>query len=387
MSLPFLLSQPLGLPINAVNILRDLIYLDPFNLDFAGLQQRIPVDFPDTPRSVVVLPQDTTISNGVIIAADNYVFILIGGTDGTQVPGLINAWANPSPNPLIARGANDWWQAAAQRFINAMPAGIPRNADYYLAGHSYGAATVEVIASWLLNNRIGNSLNVWTFGAPRPGTDVFQSRVSTLNLWRYFTDTDPVPEVPPHTPEAPILHFFLPNNLALGVNRQVQVGGGIRVDPMGNFTFTNDQTLPLSINEPSLLAWLVGSNCFQAQAHNPREYQRRLILSPVPPTSQLGPDRSPPLTAEEPVDISVRIIHQITDRAVASMEPSTLPPGLPAITPGSRKNRYTIRRHRGAWSVWYQGQIVSLCASKREARQVARAGNNANAVHDTLLPS
>ncbi len=380
MTIPALISQPFGNPLNAVNLLRDLSYLNPFAYSPSGLLDRIPLDCPDLPRYTVNIPATDFCTNAFVCVTGSAVLVLVAGTNGDQVPNLLSTWISGSVDSLIPGVNLTFAQAARYIKANISLQWLTQGQDWFLAGHSFGGAIVEVLARIVQTTFNPNSLTVWTFGAPRPGDAVFQDSVDQVNLFRYFNDTDPVPEVPPHTPEAPLLHFALPNRVAANLNRQVQPNGGIRVAQNGSFTYTNEQTLPLSINEPSLLAWALGSQCFSAQAHAPTEYANRLALAAqsvsVSPPMSINRNPIPP---EPEVDLTVRDIGRLIDQAVDRL-PQPVPAGLPTFTPQAGKSppRATIHHHRAGWGVWYAGSMVQLMRTKREARAAARSINAAN---------
>src|SRR4029077_12752401 len=105
--------------------------------------------------------------------------------------------------------------------------------SWILAGHSFGGAQMEAFAGLLRVNMPASRISTFSYGAPRPGTVTFQERSAGINLIRWYNDTDPVPYVPPHTDEAPLLALALPDDLQLGCNRQVNPYLGRMIRPDG----------------------------------------------------------------------------------------------------------------------------------------------------------
>ncbi len=386
MALAQRLLQPIDHPGNALFWLQLLAAMPPGTISFAAVRAVIDRVFLERPITVVTMPQTAIRTNVVIIQSGNDIIVLASGTDGTQVPGLLQSWNAPDQT-AVPEGANTQFNAAITEILAAMPYGAtaPGN-TWYLAGHSYGGATVAVLTAYVARQLTVNGLTCWTFGSPRPGDETFQQYNRNQTFIRYFNDGDPVANVPPHANEAPLLFAFLPNSLAAGANAQVQPLGGRKVTATGTVTLTEQQTLPLTVTEPSLLNWVLGQNAFGSNAHAIPEYQARLQLAtaPAPPP---GPDRSPPQPPDEPLDVSVRALHQIVDTAVRAMPTPTLPAGVPVFTPGPKTSWYTIRHRREGWAVFYQGQQVALCLTKRDARQIARAGNATNTANARLVPA
>ncbi|MCP4490108.1 MAG: lipase family protein, partial [Gammaproteobacteria bacterium] len=65
-------------------------------------------------------------------------------------------------------------------------------------GHSLGGAVASLTADWVSKNR-GNTVKLYSFGAPRVGTEMFVKdttrRVRECNMHRVYHRTDPVPMV------------------------------------------------------------------------------------------------------------------------------------------------------------------------------------------------
>ena len=76
-------------------------------------------------------------------------------------------------------------------------------------GHSLGGAVATLAADWVKNN-FGNTVKLYTFGAPRPGLLLFAQHVSNKlqkkNIYRTYHATDPVPMIPVF----PFMHPPLP---------------------------------------------------------------------------------------------------------------------------------------------------------------------------------
>lgn len=83
-----------------------------------------------------------------------------------------------------------------QRFFNTHKGGIK---VVHCIGHSLGGAVASLAADWV-SEILKYPVRLYTFGAPRVGTDWFVKRTSSSigadNMYRVYHRTDPVPMVP-----------------------------------------------------------------------------------------------------------------------------------------------------------------------------------------------
>lgn len=67
-------------------------------------------------------------------------------------------------------------------------------------GHSLGGAVATLAADWIKTSGVAGQVNLYTFGSPRVGLDMFAkkctSRLVADNVYRVYHKTDPVPMVP-----------------------------------------------------------------------------------------------------------------------------------------------------------------------------------------------
>lgn len=67
-------------------------------------------------------------------------------------------------------------------------------------GHSLGGAVATIAADWIKSTGVAGQVNLYTFGSPRVGLDMFAkkctSRLVAENIYRVYHKTDPVPMVP-----------------------------------------------------------------------------------------------------------------------------------------------------------------------------------------------
>ncbi|HRH78104.1 MAG TPA: lipase family protein [Cellvibrionaceae bacterium] len=79
----------------------------------------------------------------------------------------------------------------------------------HCVGHSLGGAVATLAADWI-SQSLKKSVQLYTFGAPRPGLEPFAKRLSSRigadNIYRVYHATDPVPMIPIY----PFVHAPLP---------------------------------------------------------------------------------------------------------------------------------------------------------------------------------
>lgn len=70
----------------------------------------------------------------------------------------------------------------------------------HCVGHSLGGAIATLAADWLKTASSASKVNLYTFGSPRVGLEMFASRCTTRlnpeNIYRVYHQTDPVPMLP-----------------------------------------------------------------------------------------------------------------------------------------------------------------------------------------------
>lgn len=106
---------------------------------------------------------------------------------------------------------------AIKEFLNA---NSQVQGTIHCIGHSLGGAVATLAADWVKRNRI-NPVKLYTFGAPRPGLEMFASRftdsLGVNNIHRVFHATDPVPMIPMypfvHAPNPGCGHYLPSSDL------------------------------------------------------------------------------------------------------------------------------------------------------------------------------
>ena len=99
--------------------------------------------------------------------------------------------------------------------------GVDGSSTIHCIGHSLGGAVATLAANWIANNK-GQTVKLYTFGAPKPGLTMFANSVTRKirkeNIFRVYHATDPVPMVPlfpyMHAP-LPGYGHFIPSSEAI----------------------------------------------------------------------------------------------------------------------------------------------------------------------------
>ena len=85
-------------------------------------------------------------------------------------------------------------------------------------GHSLGGAVATLAADWIKSNK-GIPVKLYTFGAPKPGIELFANRLSSKlgkkNIFRAYHATDPVPMIPLYPfvqPPLPGFGHYIPSS-------------------------------------------------------------------------------------------------------------------------------------------------------------------------------
>ncbi|CAH0057455.1 unnamed protein product [Clonostachys solani] len=136
----------------------------------------------DVRKQIVFTPRGT-MTTGETIVDFNFWFKPYPGVDGAQVhTGFSNAW-----DEMAFGGA-----------VEAISDAIAANPDYTIVatGHSLGGAIASMAAANLRDT--GFSVDLYTYGAPRVGNDVFNDFLIGLPGANYRVTNldDPVPRVP-----------------------------------------------------------------------------------------------------------------------------------------------------------------------------------------------
>ena len=183
------------------------------------------------------------------------------------------------PVPVSTWGAHSLSLDAARAILPFLPVGsvfAPR--DWVLTGHSYGGSIVCALAGLLVDSGLARSVNVLTFGSPRPGDAGQVTLLSRLPVRRYMTELDAVPRYPPHVDEAPALTLALPSPVARNFALFQQPYGGVVLYAGGTARAGALPPLVAATLEGQLALAALYRTIFASADHSMLEYIGRLDL-------------------------------------------------------------------------------------------------------------
>ncbi len=128
-------------------------------------------------------------------------------------------------------------------------------------GHSLGGAVATLAADWIKSNR-GIPVKLYTFGAPKPGMELFANRLSSKlgkkNIFRAYHATDPVPMIPLYPfvqPPLPGFGHFIPSSTNIFSKQAHDIGMYVKSVEKLNWNQLEQMRPPYSI-ESAVEQWL-----------------------------------------------------------------------------------------------------------------------------------
>jgi hypothetical protein len=162
--------------------------------------------------------------------------ILISGTSNFQQ--LAMQVIDPAFPTIHGAGFDTlllWLAAAVSVGARASGTGVFAEPRLLIAGHSYGGATSCVLAAQRLAFGLPATIQLLTFGCPKPGDVRLKDLLIPLKSLHICNDGDPVPFVPPEIRDLPAVPFIL-GSLGLGI-------AAIELERIGGFSRPVNQVL------------------------------------------------------------------------------------------------------------------------------------------------
>lgn len=334
----------------------------------------------EKPWNVRFIPLDTVVTPTLVMQFSYGTVCFAGGTSGPiHVPELLKGWNDPFGGLDPTYGANPAFAKAARQIFSPGNTGPFVNADnVYLVGHSYGGSVMQALAL-LLRGSDSRLRGIWSYGSPRPGTQVMAQGLGYLKHFRFFKEDDPVRWIPPHTDEASLLDVFGNTPLGVGVNMQVQTPTGLGIASDGTVTAGLGDPGPLHAVSLSVYNWCTNAMGFRSVNHSIGEYRRMFFMQiplkpqgpaipasqPLPPTGTLRPRE---IVAQEEAaipDINAAVANPTSE---LNQEVRQLPAPIADL-------RFKRRRDGRIWVVKYGDDIVDVGPGKRRAGRLARVYN------------
>jgi len=328
---------------------------------------------PDLQVCAYYAPTASVVGHVVLVWEDLSIVLLQGCSNLTQAQGLI-AGINTEHSNLLDHACNFYLRQAAiavQASVTLNSADIrPR---LIVAGHSLGGATSEVLALRLIPTRPAGTLSLVTFGSPRPGFVEFANAIEVIDLCRWMTDTDPVPQIPPRQDQSPVFFALLSQRGRLNANQYVQPHGGTVIYADGDTAardVPNAVTPQLQFN---IASWLLNLSTDPQSPHSINTYNVRLFARrgfnlgnpPAAPTTH-GPGM--------PVDDSPAVVRSNANHAVRQLNAVTREGnvGVVVIPPAKR---FTYSKIGGVWCVFFDESFVAVGPTRKKAGGMVNKGN------------
>jgi pimeloyl-ACP methyl ester carboxylesterase len=268
-------------------------------------------------------------------------------------------------------GVNSTVLVAATSIFNQLVSqlgGGPRN--WVLCGYSYGGALAETVGAMLLAGLQPASVQIATFGSPRPGDANLAAALEQASLVRWMCDSDPIPRFPPTFLEAPNMTVQAGFTAAVNWSLYVQPKGGMQLDSLGTITVQQLPGRTLPIVALQLAAWLSGADAFGSAGHALNTYLTRLNAAiagagPVPNVN------APPAVAETPTPLTQQAFN--ADAAIVAAGVQVIALGRsPMALYVPIQYRPKVVFFAGVYKVMWMGYTMADCPTKSAAKTYAK---------------
>jgi len=317
----------------------------------------------------------THLNVGTYYGGDNNrkVMYLDGVSNSDQAVRLINGYAAALGLQYI-RHANEWIRGGFPTYLSMMSSGHLQTPQYLdLVGYSAGGAVAEALAFEL--RRLGTTMRiqVFSFGAPRPGGPGIRDSLTRMPIARYMNAADPIPLVPPRFQDAPALMAPLPVSIALSWSNMVHPQGGVVLYPNGA---TDTATLPPEASMTpgtSLASWFFALDGGVQGPHAMSSYIAALLLANE--RNALPREKQIDLAGGEDFDEETRRqVNQARDRvarqiATSQREQNAQIANTPAVV------LFRPVRQGRIWTVVFGDTIVCQGVREDSCRALCRRGN------------
>jgi len=243
------------------------------------------VDFMGPGTVTTSVPNTSSLFPGTVIARQgNVTVVVISGTSNPQQLSMQVLGAGIGPLERGGLGTNSLWWAASNVILDRILAsGADPDGPIVLVGHSYGGAVAALVAARLRQWNRTRSIQLLTFGAPKPGDNRLIHRISTVTQVAFVNTDDPVPQIPPGGRLLTMLSAYVPEIVRPRWGAWVGLRGRVALTPEGG----RIPQPPAEDLFPQVRSAVVNTLANQPVpeflAHDMAEYARRLGL--IPPES------------------------------------------------------------------------------------------------------
>lgn len=242
-----------------------------------------------------------------------------------------------------------------------------------IAGHSLGGAIGEVLAGRLNAIGMSGNLSLITFGSPRPGPVEFSRTLNGIDVCRWMTTLDVVPQIPPRQNQCPIFFMLLSQPGRLNANRYVQVRGGVVISDSGevrNADVTDSVSPDLQYN---LGAWLLALVRNASSPHNMSSYQSALLArrsETIGTVLVSSGTHGPGVPVADPPNIVRRQVAQTSSNLNSNVREGNQ---TATVIPKAKAFQYS--KLGPSWCVFFNGEMVAIGPTRKKAGGLANRGN------------
>jgi pimeloyl-ACP methyl ester carboxylesterase len=347
----------------------------------AGLRQRCPGlfrddDLYDVVNSSSLLPKTTIIRNQSQRAI---LYVLNGMVNYDKVQACLDGWDNPN---IGGNGLTYPYETAARDLLYTtyVPGGNPSWLSVRIIGHSYGGAVAPYLASRLSYVRQETDMKIYTYGAPKPSTNLHWRGAITNNTRRVFLIGDPVPLLPLNYQDMASLWALVGVPLARRWSEWNQLCTGLTVTDQAQMVVSE---YPRRDDSPfrfsTLAAWLTGVRAFGADTHSLDAYYRAMAVVPAvtqynpAPTTERIRGQSAYVTTQE-IE-RTRVIQQIQMGNETAADPIAAVASIQQNVVLLKGVKYHGARWGGVHAIYYNDDIVGVTRTLRLRRAIVRRLN------------
>jgi len=330
----------------------------------------------DADQAVLIDPTSTNTRAIAIFDGRRLLIMIDGLRTFAQARDLVLNWDYYNLRQEVTGMSKPFCDAARTTQSRIPPTWFASSIETRIIGYSYGGATGACLGAIRKQFFPSQPMRVYSYGAPRPGTLGSSTHFRSSGLIRVAGRFDPVPTIPPHPDEEPLICLMAPERIRAGMNTQEQPFRGYYVNTDGSTTVNyEDHTIATQVRQ-NLADWLVSGAVFANDFHSLTAYVTKFTR---------GVAANPPINLAEPPTTRVRTpdIGPTAERTL--MREAALASGLevagnPEVatneiygvivpTPKLRFRKATIL---GVRACTYDGEIVAFFVGKREQRRVVR---------------
>lgn len=302
-------------------------------------------------------------------------FVLIDGSTtfqqvANQIAGYLDSNGESNLQPFSLAIQN----ACNSLIATLAPKDLGPIAFRYHAGYSFGGAIAEYLSYQYARNGFPQALTeVSSYGAPRTsGPDIAVAIRTNQRIQRWMTDTDPVPLYPPRPLDYPVLLALISLEQARRLSSFVHPSGGTSLKENGMVEAADIPPRASFSPIGGLANWLFSLETDGSNSHSIGEYDRRLVLA----SGALAPSvQVPSSVPERPTSTDRRQVNRAERATVEAIASQARTQNAPTVIIPAQLD-IVASRVGSVWGVYFAGQQICVCGSKRAARATARTARS-----------